>query len=350
MISATFVKKTLKFKKAAGTSRGTLFEKPSWYIVLKDSANPNKQGIGECSIIPGLSIDNLKEIERCLTNVCTKISKGGEIKYPELAHFPAVAFGLETALQDLNCGAKQILYESEFTKGNEGILINGLIWMGSIDYILQQIEKKISEGFHCLKMKIGALGFKQELQVLKDLRTVYPASQLELRVDANGAFKAIEAPEILEKLAPLQIHSIEQPIAAGQWKEMTDLCRNSPVPIALDEELIPILKKEAREGLLQEIKPQYIILKPSLLGGVKQSEEWIALAEEQNIGYWLTSALESNIGLNAIAQWAYRLKPSMPQGLGTGALFVNNIVSPLYLKGEKLFYDSRKEWNFEFVS
>ena len=253
--------------------------------------------------------------------------------------YPSIRFGIETALLDLKHGGTGMLFDTPFSKGKAGILINGLIWMGNPAYMMEQTEAKLLLGFKCLKMKIGAIGIEQELLFLRTLRDRFPVSQLELRVDANGAFMESEAIPILEQLASIHIHSIEQPLAAGGWEAMGRICRQSPIPIALDEELIGLYNSQERIEMLEIIRPQYIILKPSLLGGFQASQEWIQLASERNIGWWVTSALESNIGLNAIAQWASSFPLQMPQGLGTGALYTNNVPSRLCIRGEQLWLD-----------
>ncbi len=342
MLNAEFIRRDLKFINPAGTSRGVLLEKPSWYLKISKG---DQYGIGECSIIPGLSIDPMDQIEDKLTYICQHINQVSDWDLKKvLSDFPALQFCVETALLDLGNKTNQLLYPSGFTNGIQSIEINGLIWMGDKETMLSQIEDKLVQGFHCIKLKIGAIKWEEELSLLKYIRQHFSKDRVELRVDANGGFTAEEAPQILEELKQLDIHSIEQPIMANQRGEMKVLCANTPTPIALDEELIGISDIEEKKTLLEEVNPQFIILKPSLLGGFKEAEEWIQLAEERNIGWWATSALESNIGLSAIAQWTATLNSDMPQGLGTGALFHNNISSPLYLKGDQLFY-GKEGWN-----
>lgn len=349
MIKAFFKKRDLIFKKPAGTSRGVLYKKPSWYIFIQDDEQPNRTGIGECSVIPGLSIDKEDEIEARLSDICRDINQGfSDLNYSD-PKFPAIAFGLETALLDYSKGGNRELYPSDFTEGRQGILINGLIWMGEYSSMQKQVEKKLEEGYKCIKLKIGAIDFEEEYKILSGIRKTFAASELELRVDANGAFKAGQAKEILKRLAELEIHSIEQPIKASQLREMARICENSPVPVALDEELLGVYPYSKKAELIEEIKPQYIVLKPGLLGGFKQTEEWIDIANAHNIKWWITSALESNIGLNAIAQWTYTIKSDMPQGLGTGSLFEQNVNSPLKISSAKLFYQPDKKWSYEFV-
>ena len=336
-IRADYNRHVLKFKFPAGTSRGVMTEKPTWFISVWDESNPGVKGIGECSVIKGLSSDDQPDYEQKLTEVCKDISSfidnpGG------LADYPSVRFGLETALKDLETGGRKVLFPSKFTKGRAGIPINGLIWMGDMHFMLEQIRDKLNKGFTCLKMKIGTNNFEDELHILKKIRLEFNGSDLELRVDANGAFSFAEAPEKLRMLSEFNIHSIEQPIKAGQPSEMGFICASSPIPVALDEELIGKYRKKDKEALLQTVRPHYIILKPSMTGGFQSSTEWIQLAKAEGAGWWITSALESNIGLSAIAQWTFTLKNPMAQGLGTGQLFENNVDSPLEIRGNELYY------------
>ena len=347
MLTASFQKHTLIFKKPGGTSRGILTSKDSWFIILKDENQ--KTGIGECSIIRGLSIDDRPDFELKLEEVCRKIENFQNYLDTGLAEFPAIRFGLETALKDLETGGKQILFPSEFTNGEIGIPINGLIWMGTFSEMKEQIISKIENGFRCLKLKIGAINFAEEISLLKMIRKEFSANELEIRVDANGAFAVGEVLEKLQKLSALEIHSIEQPIRAGQVNEMAKICEISPIPVALDEELIGLKNKQEMQQLLAEIKPQYVILKPSLLGGFSKSKEIIEAANKMNIAWWATSALEANIGLNAIAQWVFTFHNQMPQGLGTGQLFENNIPSPLLIKNANLHHGSQNQWNLDLL-
>lgn len=344
MLKASYQHHPLIFRKAAGTSRGILHQKDSWFIFLTDSDDQDRYGIGEVSIIPGLSIDPLPEIESELTLLCQEISKYPDWVEKRGSLFPAIRFGLETALSDFHSGSERIFRRTDFTAGKTGIAINGLIWMDDFAGMQKQIEEKIAAGFSCLKLKIGAIDFDQELRLLKSIRAHFTPEQIELRVDANGAFSAVEAPEKLKKLAEFAIHSIEQPIRQGQHKAMAALCKTSPIAIALDEELIGV-HGTSKAHLLEEINPQYLILKPSLLGGLTMADEWIKLAEQHHINWWATSALESNIGLNCIAQWVFQKNPSLPQGLGTGQLYTNNIESPLKIERGKLFHDPTLEWD-----
>ena len=347
MIQSEYVKRTLYFNFPAGTSRGILNEKEVFYLILTDTEKLLKKGIGEIAPIPGLSPDAVKELEEKIKNLIQKINSGKTIQTDEFKGFPAVEFGYETALKGLNSESPVLLFPSDFTAGKIGIPINGLIWMGTKDFMIRQVDEKLAAGFTCLKLKIGALDFQSELDILRSIRNEFPAETLEIRVDANGAFLAKNALERLEQLSKFELHSIEQPIKQGQFSEMKKLCENSPVPIALDEELIGISEKNGKEKLLDAIYPQYIILKPTLLGGIKAAEEWIKLAEKRKIGWWVTSALESNIGLNVISQWVATLNTKNFQGLGTGALFSNNIESPLYISKGNIYYDPERSWNFE---
>ncbi|MDA3942123.1 MAG: o-succinylbenzoate synthase [Bacteroidetes bacterium] len=340
MLKANFQHHPMIFKRPAGTSRGVLLAKDSWLITLTDGNDTSRYGIGEASIIPGLSIDPPEAVEAELTKLCKNIASYPVWLETHGTTFPAIRFALETALHDMNYGGNQIFGETAFTKGEAGITINGLIWMGDAEFMKAQLLEKIKAGFNCIKLKIGALDFEKELALLASIRSKYDADEIEIRLDANGAFAPDKAMNKLEQLAQFNIHSIEQPIKAGQRHEMAALCERSPIPIALDEELIGI-HQEAIPALLAAIKPQYIILKPSLIGGLEASEHWIEHAEKQNMNWWATSALESNIGLNAIAQWVYKKQNPLPQGLGTGQLFSNNIASPLEIRDAKLFHNPK---------
>lgn len=345
MVNAFYSKHILYFKQPAVTSRGILIEKGVFYLTLFDKENPPKKGIGEIAPIPNLSPDALPELEQKIKDLIQKINEGKKVSVDELSAYPAIRFGFETALKGLEAGSPVLLYPSKFTKGEKGIPINGLIWMGTKDFMVRQVEEKLAAGFTCLKLKIGAIDFESELDILRLIRKHFPKEQLEIRVDANGAFPAENALSILEKLAAFHLHSIEQPIKAGQIKEMIKLCAETPLPVVLDEELIGISNLNEKERLLDDIQPQYIILKPTLIGGIKASEEWISLAEKCGIGWWVTSALESNIGLNVISQWTASLGVSNFQGLGTGALFTNNIESPLYVSNGYIRYNPNKNWD-----
>ena len=331
----------LQFKRPSGTSRGVLSTKETWFIIIE---NKGAKGIGECGIFRGLSADDVPEYEATLQWVVDNINLGLESLLPKLQKFPSIQFGVEQAFLSLQSKNPFLLFPSEFTQNNSPVSINGLIWMGNEAFMLEQIQEKIQQGFTCIKLKIGAIDFDKELSLLAAIRKTYTKEQMEIRVDANGAFSLKSALAKLHQLAVYDIHSIEQPIKQGAVLAMKELCKNTPLPIALDEELIGCFSLEDKEALLQTIAPQYIILKPSLVGGYKESLEWISLAKKYNIGWWVTSALESNIGLNAIAQWTYSLGNSMPQGLGTGGLFTNNFDSPLVVEKGKLIYESKKDW------
>jgi o-succinylbenzoate synthase len=341
-VKAHFKKYDLHFKRPATTSRGTYKTRAVWYLFLEENG---MTGIGECAPLSGLSSETPEQVERLLQEICTDPRKF--IQHPELTQrISSVHFALETALADLHHKGRQILFPSDFTEGNTGIPVNGLIWMGDAEFMLQQIQEKLNAGFRCIKLKIGSLDFDKELQILESIREKYDAGKITLRVDANGAFQPTEALEKLHRLAPFEPHSIEQPIAAGQWKEMAAVCKESPVPVALDEELIGIYSTEKKEKLLDTVRPQFLILKPSLHGGFAGCGDWIKLAEKQATGWWVTSYLESNIGLNAIAQWAFHKNAQGYQGLGTGGLFTNNIPSPLEIRGEELWFNPDKKFQF----
>jgi len=345
-LKASYRKHTLQFLRPAGTSRGVYTTKDSWFFFLTDG---EITGIGECSLLKGLSIDDRPDFEQKMIEICEQINLGIFDFDQPLSEFPSIKFGLETALLDFKNGGGHILFPSKFTEGKTGITTNGLIWMGNKTSMQQQIAEKMEKGFSCIKLKIGAIGWESEKEVIAEMRRQFSAKELTIRVDANGAFNFQQAKTVLSELAEMQVHSIEQPIKAGNWEEMSKLCSSTPTPIALDEELIGIYPFEKKRELLQAIKPQYLILKPGLLGGFAASDEWISLALEMNIGWWATSALESNIGLSAISQWVFPKKANLPQGLGTGMLYSNNVDSPLTLVGEKLFYDVDKKWNLHLI-
>jgi len=343
-MTASFQPYTLNFKQASGTSRGVLKTKDTWFIIIHDET---KKGIGECGMFRGLSFDDTPHYEAKLQWVCDHINLGLQALLIETTQYPSIQFGLEMAFKSLESSDGFELFPSKFTKGNDAISINGLIWMGSATFMKKQIREKIDQGFKCIKLKIGAIDFSTEIGLLKSIRETYSAQDMELRVDANGAFSPKEALEKLDQLSKFDLHSIEQPIKQGQLESMAKLCEQTPLPIALDEELIGVFSEEKKEALLRQIKPQYIILKPTLVGGYSGSESWIEKAERHDIGWWITSALESNIGLNAIAQWTYSLKNNRPQGLGTGGLFSNNFDAPLLVKNGKLRYDKSISWSIK---
>jgi o-succinylbenzoate synthase len=332
-MTAIFQKYTLNFKNPSGTSRGILNTKETFFLEIFDG---EKKGTGECALFRGLSFDDVADYEEKLQWLCKNINQNHEVLKQELQNYPSIWFGFEQAILNLNL-PENIYFPSEFTEGKSSIKINGLIWMGNTDFMQIQIEEKLSQGFDCIKLKIG-VDWNSEKEIIKQLRAKFPENKLEIRVDANGGFSFEEAKIILKELAELKIHSIEQPIKAGNILEMLKLCAETQTPIALDEELIGVIKFEDKKALLEKIKPQFIILKPALLGGFSGTDEWISLAEKLNIGWWITSALESNIGLNSIAQYTFTKNSKMPQGLGTGALFTNNLPSVLDLKGDQLSF------------
>jgi len=356
-IQGSVRKHTLHFKFDAGTSRGVLKSKDSYLITLRYQEKDGSEGWGEAGPLPKLSIDDIPGFYEVFENYLKLLPKK-EISWTEegiLAFckdfiaddHPSIRFAMETALLDLYHGGKRKLFENDFYSGKEAIPINGLVWMGGVDFMTRQIEEKLDAGFSCIKMKIGAIDFDQELKLLGQIRGRFTSDEITLRVDANGAFRPEEALEKLKRLAEIDLHSIEQPIRAGQVEEMAVLCEKSPLDIALDEELIGVTGIAERRGLLEAIKPAYIILKPTLIGGVLDTKEWITLAEKLNIGWWMTSALESNIGLNAISQLTSLYSTTMPQGLGTGQLYHNNIPSPLEIHSGKIIYNKKAEWGIK---
>ena len=331
MKTATFKQYLLQFKNPSGTSRGVLHTKETFFLEILEG---DKKGIGECALFRGLSFDDVPDYEEKLTWLCENINQDSAYLKKELLHFPSIWFGYEQAILNVKHG-ENLYFPSDFTEGKSSIKINGLIWMGNVDFMQTQIEEKLELGFDCIKLKIG-VDWNSEKEILRKLREKFPKEQLELRVDANGGFTFEEAKIVLKELYELGIHSIEQPIKAGNLEEMKLLCATTPTPIALDEELIGVVDFEEKRKLLEKIKPQYIILKPALIGGFSGTDEFISLAENLGIGWWITSALESNIGLNAIAQYTFSKGNNMPQGLGTGGLFTNNFESNLQLEGDLL--------------
>ncbi|TRO65348.1 o-succinylbenzoate synthase [Christiangramia sabulilitoris] len=344
-MKADYKKYILNFKRPSGTSRGVLVEKETWFLKISDGGN---FGIGECGILRSLSYDDKPDYEEKLKWTCNNINMGREMLWEELREFPSIQFGVEMAFQSLEAKHPFLLYPSDFTNGKSAIPINGLIWMGDKTFMKNQISEKIAAGFNCIKLKIGAIDFETELDLLQAIRSEFSERDIELRVDANGAFNPQDAMEKLDRLAQFDLHSIEQPIKQGQIEEMADLCRKTPLPIALDEELIGLTNVTDKENLIQIVNPQYAIFKPSLIGGIKGTVEWKNICEAQGVKWWITSALESNVGLNAIAQWTYTLKPDLPQGLGTGGLYTNNFESPLEVENGNIHYNPSKHWEFNF--
>ncbi|EIA07217.1 o-succinylbenzoate synthase [Flavobacterium frigoris] len=345
-MKATYHKYILDFKRPSGTSRGVMTEKETWFIVLEKD---NKTGIGECGILRGLSVDDRPDYEAKLNWTCENIHLGEEGLWEALIAFPSIQFGVEMAFRSLNSESPFLLFPSEFTKGSKSIQINGLVWMGEAAFMRQQIEEKLAQGFHCIKLKIGAIDFEKELQLLGYIRDHFGPEKIEIRVDANGAFSLNEALVKINQLSEFKLHSIEQPIRKNHTDRMAELCKTTPLPIALDEELIGVFTLEEKEQLLKKIKPQYIILKPSFIGGFRGTKEWILLAEKHQVQWWITSALESNIGLNAIAQWTFLQHNLLPQGLGTGALYTNNFDCPLDVSEGQLWYKKDLDWNFNLT-
>ena len=337
-IKIDIVPRLLHFKQPAGTSRGTYTTRKVWYLRISSDEHPGRIGIGECAPLPALSCDDLPDYEQILIAECRRVEESkGELDREALRDYPSILFGLETALRHYQVGS-YALWDTPFSRSEAGIPINGLIWMGDFDKMLSQIEAKMQSGYRCIKLKIGAIHFEEELALLRHIRAHFSAKEVELRVDANGAFSPHDAMDKLQRLAELDLHSIEQPIRAGQWEEMARLTEQTPLPIALDEELIGCNTCEGKKKLLSVIRPQYIILKPSLHGGISGGNEWIEEAEAQKIGWWITSALESNIGLNAVAQWCATFQNPLPQGLGTGLLFTDNVDMPLEIRKDCIWY------------
>lgn len=342
-MQANYQKHILKFKQPGGTSRGVLHIKETYLLFIQEN---NQNGVGECGLFKGLSADDRPDYEEKLQWLCNNINLEKSLLLSELFEFPSIQFGLEQALLSLKSDDKFVLFPSKFTESKGTIPINGLIWMGTAGFMKQQIKEKLAAGFTTLKLKIGAINFEKEIELLRSIRKEFTSEHIELRVDANGAFTPENALEKLKRLADFDLHSIEQPIKAGQWQEMASLCKKTPLPIALDEELIGVFMRKNKEKLIETINPQYIILKPSLVGGIQGSKEWIEISNQHDVSWWITSALESNIGLNAIAQFTYSLRTTMPQGLGTGGLFTNNFESPLEVENGKLHYNSKLKWQF----
>ena len=348
--------RTFHFRQPAGTSRGVYTERKSWLVRVADG---NRVGVGECAPLPQLSCDDVPNYGEVLRRFCDDVERTGEINYEQMRDYPSMLFGLETALLSVHssefivhsshaqpnyelCTMNYELFDTPFSRGEVGIPTNGLVWMGTFDEMQQRIEQKLEQGFHCVKLKIGAIGFDQELALIKQIRSRFSHHEVELRVDANGAFRFEDGDALykLELLSQYALHSIEQPIRAGQWSYMAELCRESPLPIALDEELIGVNDPDQKRQLLNIIRPRYIVLKPSLHGGMQGTREWVGIARDMGIGSWITSALESNVGLNGVAQLCADIYGSdirMAQGLGTGQLFTDNIPMPLEIRGERLY-------------
>lgn len=325
----------LDLRRPAGTSRGVLTQKPTVFIKVWDENNPGLYGIGEAAVFPNLSPEANESLPYKFMELLANVALG---RRTDLSRHSSVQFGFEQALYDFSNGGKGLYFPSAFTEGKQEIEINGLIWMGTEQEMLERIEEKMEQGFRCIKLKVGGIDWAGELRLLRHIRALPGGGDVVLRVDANGSFSMDNALPRLKALADLGVHSIEQPIAARNVELMAFLCQVSPLPIALDEELIGVPDSDARAAILDAIRPAYIILKPALCGGFSGAEDWIRLAKERGIGYWATSALESNVGLTAIAQWAATIGCDMPQGLGTGALFTNNFPSRLRLEGDMMSY------------
>lgn len=342
-MKVSYQKYILNFKRPSGTSRGVITQKETWFLIIEKNG---KRGIGECGILRSLSFDDRPDYQDRLEWVCENIDLGPKRLWEELRDYPSIQFGVEMAFRSLEAQNPFLLFPSKFTSGNAAIPINGLVWMGKEAFMKEQIVEKIRQGFRCIKLKIGAIDFETELNLLQYIRKEFSSQEMEIRVDANGAFSPAEAMEKLKRLSDFQLHSIEQPIKQGQFDVMADLCEKTPLPIALDEELIGVTTVTKKRELLQTINPQYLIFKPSLIGGFKGTNEWIELAKAGETDWWITSALESNVGLNAISQYTFELNNTMPQGLGTGGLYTNNFDSPLEVKDGKLWYEPQKNWKF----
>ncbi len=345
MLRARWIERTLTPNFELGTSKGPITARTVWYLIAWDSARPEVQGIGEAALFPGHSKEYPADVKVKLIELCERTDNWGQRLTADLVDVPSVRFAVEQCLRDLEAGGTKTLFPSDFTIGRQAIPINGLVWMGDKATMKQRIGQQIDGGYTTVKMKIGAIGIEDELELLRAVRGEFSANDLTLRVDANGAFSAQQAPVILKRLADLRVHSIEQPVAAGLYEVMADLCASTPIPIALDEDLIGLNAHDAKVDLLENVKPQYIVIKPSLVGGWAATQEWIDLARARNIGWWITSALESSIGLNAIAQYTATLNVTMAQGLGTGKVYANNIPSPLLAERGLLRYRPEEAWD-----
>lgn len=344
MLTASYTKYALNFIKPGGTSRGVLHQKDTYILSLYDSAS-GRTAYGEANLFSGLSSDDHPCYEEKLAEVVNRICLEKEEVLSSLKDWPSIYLGVETVLADWRNGCRKVIFDSDFVRGKKGIDINGLIWMGPKEDMLAQVKQKLEDGFTCLKLKIGAIDFASELEILKYIRSEFSSAEVELRVDANGAFSVEEAPEKLQRLSEFELHSIEQPVKAGQWEEMARVVANSPVPVALDEELIGVNDPSRKKKLIEVIAPPYIILKPALAGGFTGCDEWIRIMERAGGKWWITSALESNIGLNAIAQYTYVKNNPAPQGLGTGKLYNNNFPSPLEIEDGRLVMKMDKNWD-----
>lgn len=349
MIKARWIERTLQPRFELGTSKGPINARTVWYLIAWNEDAPELKGIGEAALFPGHSKEFPADVKLKLTELCERTDNWAQRTLTDLVYVPSVRFAVEQCLRDLEAGGTKSLFPSEFTLGRSGIPINGLVWMGDKVTMKQRIREQIDGGFTTVKMKIGAIGIDDELALLKGVRQEYSACDITLRVDANGAFNAQQAPEVLKRLAELDVHSIEQPVPPGLYEVMEELCATTPVPIALDEDLIGLNTRDAKVDLLDHVKPQYIVIKPSLVGGWGATSQWIELAQERGIGWWITSALESSIGLNAIAQFTATLNVSTAQGLGTGNVYTNNIPSPLIAEKGFLRYRPEEPWDLSML-
>lgn len=350
MIRAAWKEITLQPKFELGTSKGPITARTVWYLIAWHADRPEVRGIGEAALFPGHSKEFPAEVKTKLLELCLDTTNWRERLNTDLVEVPSVRFAVEQCLKDLEASGSKMLFPSAFTLGKKGIPINGLVWMGDKATMHERIRQQIDKGFTTVKMKIGAIGIADELALLADVRKEFKASDITLRVDANGAFDARTAPDVLKQLAELEVESIEQPVAPGLYEVMEELCTSSPLPIALDEDLIGLNTRDAKTDMLDQVKPQRIVIKPSLVGGWAAAEEWIALAKARNIGWWVTSALESTIGLNAIAQWTATLGTHGAQGLGTGSVYGNNIPGPLVAARGELRYRPELDWDLSRIT
>jgi o-succinylbenzoate synthase len=353
-LKAAYIKKTFRFNFDARTSRGEMKDKTSWFIKVWDPHHSDTIGIGECGPLPGLSIDDRPDFEEKLSATLNQVKHFAAKDIVTLPlhkilpkGYPSISFGLETALLDLSHGGRRVIFDNPFYKGMK-IPINGLIWMGDSEFMLRQIDEKISKGFTCIKLKVGGINFDLECDLLGNIRKRFSKNDITLRLDANGAFTPDNVVQKLQTLSQFEIHSIEQPLKAG-LPGMEELCRKSPIPIALDEELIGIEGRDKKGSMLDQLKPQFIVVKPSLHGGISGAKEWIQLAKDRNIGWWITSALESNIGLNVICQLTANYPITIPQGLGTGMIYDGNITSPLTVANGTIFWDQKLSWDVGMI-
>jgi len=339
-------KHTLRFIKPAKTSRGEYIEKTAYLLWI---VTETFKVCGEASPLSDLSVDGKVDFSNIVQPYENQFLTFEDLHnlLEDWMPYPSLRFALYSAILKAKFQANriaiqqptksQVWIENEFTHGKEGMKINGLVWMNSIDAMYEEAIHKINAGFTCIKLKVGALDFDAECRLIEKIRKQFSPFKVEIRLDANGGFKNGDALFQLEDLKRFNIHSIEQPIQANQPDLMQEICAKSPIHIALDEELIGIDVNNSL-NLMKKIKPKYIILKPTLLGGFDFCDIWIQHAVSQNVGWWSTSALEGNIGLADIAQWVSAYKPTMPQGLGTGSLFVKNFDPHTKVVGETMFF------------